>query len=891
MPFSLLARTSFWLFLVVAVVALVLVFAFFGWSVQWLWFRELGYLEVFWRIRLTQVGLFATAFVLAGTFFWANGYALARTVLDGRIGILAGWSNPAAVKAALAVVPTIGAFFFAGVFSLAWDEFVRLSFAGEFGRADPILGREIGFYVFTLPFLEAVQDFLVSVIAVGTAPHLVALNQLGVFRDWKIVDEALRRRVLRILGANAVLFLLAWGWGYYLDRFELLYDSDGTVFGPGYADVNVVLPALAVMIGATFAVIGAIVFGVVQGRLQVPLLGGVAYAVLAAASLVVVPGIFEQFVVKPNELDLEEPFLRHNIDLTRLAYGLDRVQEQSYPAFTELTAEAIAANDDTLRNVRLWDWRPLLQTYRQIQEIRLYYQFHDVDVDRYVLDGEVRQVLLSARELARDLPDKAATWLNHRLQYTHGYGLAMSLATHEDAEGVPTLVVKDLPPVTAGGIEVTWPAIYYGGRMSGYRIVNTNIKELDHPSGDANVYTRYAGAGGIELDSIWKRLLFTWNRFDVNILISSYITGESRIQLWREVAERVSRVAPFLLLDEDPYLVVVGGRLKWIQDAYTHSESFPYSEPYAGGLNYIRNSVKAVVDAYDGSVDFYAMETADPVLAAYARAFPKMFKPLKEMPPELKAHLRYPRDLFGAQVRMYERYHMRIPQVFYNNEDLWALAREKYGGKLAPMKPYYILMRLPGEERLEFLLMTPLTPENRDNMIAWMAARSDFPGYGDLIVYKFPKERLIFGPLQIEALIDQDTEISRQLSLWDQHGSRVIRGNLIAIPIEHSLLYVEPVYLIAELNDVPQLKRVIVAYDDRVAMEPTLAGALRVVLGEALGPSVAAGALDTDLLPAIRERIEGAERALREGDWQAFGEAMGALKRFLDEAAGTTPAQ
>ncbi|MCG8511325.1 MAG: UPF0182 family protein, partial [Rhodospirillales bacterium] len=401
----------------------------------------------------------------------------------------------------------------------------------------------------------------------------------------------------------------------------------------------------------------------------------------------------------------------------------------------------------------------------------------------------------------------------------------------------------------------------------------------------------------VPLSSHWRRLLFAWNRLDVNIAISSYVTPESRIQMWRPVAERVNRVAPFLTLDRDPYLVVSDGRLYWIQDAYTVSQSFPYSEPFDGGANYIRNTVKVVVDAYEGSVDFYVIDDTEPILKAYAAAFPGLFKPLTDMPANLKNHLRYPRDLFNAQVRKYKRYHMRIPQVFYNNEDLWTLSEEKYGGKLAPMQPYYILMRLPGETQLQFLLMIPLTPDSKDNMIAWMGARSDFPGYGELIVYKFPKERLIYGPLQIEALIDQDTLISRQLSLWDQRGSRVIRGNIFVIPINHSILYVEPVYLIAEINDLPQLKRVIVAHGSTVAMERTLNDALRVVFGgDGTGDGGAQPALPwtgtdppSELLSRIRDGIARAEEALQRGDWTAFGEAMDAVKRLTEGEVGPSP--
>ena len=886
MLISLMGRTGFWLAAVAVVLALMVAAGFLGWTAEWMWFRELGHEQVFWRMRLAQGGLFAAAFVVVSVYVWINGRALVHTVLNG-FPVAAGGSNPAMVKGALIVVPTLTGLFFAVVFSLAWDELLRFRFGGGFGQVDPILGREVGFYVFTLPFIDAVQNMALSVAVLGLAAHLAIYNQLGAFRDWRTLDEDLRRRLLRTLGANGVFFLLAWGWGYYLDRFELLFQSQGTVFGPGYVDVNIVLPGLSVMIGASFALIVAIFAGMWRNKLQLPLLGIGAYVVLAVVVFLGVPGFFQNFVVTPNELVLEEPFLDHNIAFTRRAFDLDRVKEESYPVVTELTLDEATENGDTLRNVRLWDWRPLLQTYRQLQEIRLYYRFHAVDVDRYVLPGGVRQVLLSARELAPDLPDKAETWLNHKLQYTHGYGVAMSLATHENPQGVPTLVVKNLPPVAERGLRIDRPAIYYGEDMPGYRIVNTGIKELDYPRGDANVYTSYAGGGGVQLESFWRRVLFAWNRFDINIVISSYVTPQSRIQLWRDVEERVHRIAPFLDLDGDPYLVIHDGRLVWIQDAYTVSGSFPYSEPHETGVNYIRNSVKVVVDAYEGSVDFYAMDREDPILVAYSKAFPGLFQPLDAMAPGLKAHLRYPRDLFGAQVRKYRRYHMQIPQVFYNNEDLWTLAREKYGGKLAPMKPYYILMRLPGEERLEFLLMTPLTPENRDNMIAWMAARSDFPGYGDLIVYKFPKERLIYGPLQIEALVDQDTLISRQLSLWDQRGSRVIRGNLIAIPLNHSLLYVEPVYLIAELNDVPQLKRVIVAHGDRVAMEPTLDAALRVVLGGAEAtPAPSGDNVDGDVLSGTRELFDRAQRALEEGNWAGFGAAMGELKEFLDAAEG-----
>ena len=489
--------------------------------------------------------------------------------------------------------------------------------------------------------------------------------------------------------------------------------------------------------------------------------------------------------------------------------------------------------------------------------------------------------MLAVRELADDLPDSADTWVNRHLQYTHGYGVAMSLTAEKDPYGGPILVVKDLPPRGRAGLALDRPQVYYSETTPHYRVVATAVAELDYPKGDENVYSHYRGGGGVLLDAFWKRLLFAWDQWDFNIAISGYVTPESRLQLWRNVRERVERIAPFLRLDRDPYPVIGGGKLYWIQDAYTTADGFPYAEPDGGGFNYIRNSVKAVVDAYEGRVTFYVMDTLDPVLAVYRQALPEVFRPFAELPETLRGHLRYPQDLFQVQVGKYSRYHMTVAQVFYNGEDQWAAPREKYGGEVIEMKPYYVLMKLPQEDRLQFLLMTPLTPYRRDNMIAWMAARCDFPAYGELLVYKLPKERLVVGPNQVEAMIDQDTLISQQLSLWDQRGSRVIRGNLLVIPIDHAFIYVEPVYLIAEATDIPQLKRVIVSDGRRLAMEPTLEAALRAVFGT--GRRAAAPREDGQVtaLAAARAALETAERALRAGDWDGFGAAMQALKGLL----------
>jgi uncharacterized membrane protein (UPF0182 family) len=600
--------------------------------------------------------------------------------------------------------------------------------------------------------------------------------------------------------------------------------------------------------------------------------------------------------VDPNELARERPYLEHNIAGTRRAFGIDAVDERAYPATSDLVMRDIETNRETVRNIRLWDYRPLLVALRQIQQIRLYYRFYDVDVDRYRLADGYLQTMLAARELTSELPERADTWVNHHLQFTHGYGVAMSLATQEDEQGTPTLVIKDLPPGATRGAPVGNPAIYYGEHVPNYHIVPSGVRELDYPAGDANVYASYAGTGGVPLDSFWRRLLFAWHFKDLKILLTDYVTEGSRMQMRQSLQDRVHRIAPFLRLDRDPYMVTTPEGLFWIQDAYTTSDRYPYSEPYdASGdegipgprFNYIRNSVKVVMNAYDGSVGFYVMDEGDPVLAAYRRAFPALFRPLAELPDGLVDHLRYPIDLFEAQVARYAAYHMRDPQVFYNREDLWTGPFEKYGGQTVLMEPYYVLMRLPDEERLEFMLMLPMTPRGRDNMIAWIAARSDFPGYGEIVAFKLPKERLIYGPMQVEALIDQNTEISRQLTLWDQRGTRVIRGNLLVVPIDHSLLYVEPVYLVAAENELPQLKRVIVAVGDRVAMEPTLEGALAALFGapSPAGPPAASPVL----LPAVRDRLAEAEAALARGDWTAFGAAMEALKAIAEPPSDADP--
>ncbi len=892
------------LFMALALVGIGL-FKLLDWTAEYHWFEALGYESVFWTIRELKLFSFLAAFTFAFAYFWINIRIFTvnsdLTVVNdalkmwwlgrplGPVGSTASHSDLGKTSRTrtpdlLILATVLSALVFGFVFYSQWDTLLRFWWTQPYGESDPIFSQDISFYLFELPFLNLLQNSLQIVSLL-----VFILLALGYFyagnlpAEWKRLTTV-STEVLFHLAVNLTVFFLAVAWGFYLDRFELLLSQRGAVFGIGYTEFHVVLPAIWILLVATLCLIPILFVAQHRRKARLLVITISGYATMLLLGLAFVPIGVQSFVVEPNELGLETPFLRHNIALTRKAYQLEQVGERSYDALGDLESTTLLKNQQTIDNIRLWDWRPLSETFRQIQQIRTYYEFSDVDVDRYRFGDETRQVMLAVRELSNTLPNKADTWVNRRLQYTHGYGLVMSLTAKKSAEGNPILMVKDLPPHGERGISVQKPAIYYGENMRGYRIVNTAVREFDFPKGDQNVYTRYGGHGGINIGSIWKKLLFSWHQFDLNIAITSYVTPQSRIQFWRDVKSRVERIAPFLRFDNDPYPVLSNGRIYWVQDAYTVSSHFPYSEPHRDGYNYIRNSVKVVVDAYDGNANFYVIDSKDPVLAVYRQALPTLFTSLEKMPNDLRRHLRYPQDLFEAQVTKYSTYHMTVPQVFYNGEDLWAVPREKYGGEVINMKPYYILVRLPGEEELQFLLMLPLTPANRANMIAWMAARSDFPRYGELLVYKLPKERLIPGPIQVEAKIDQDTLISQQLSLWDQRGSRVVRGNLLVIPIDQSFIYVEPVYLIAEDSAIPQLKRVIVSDGEKLAMEPTLREALKKVFGlETSKPIQSDVRSEASEVSAAREALAKAEEALRDGNWDLFGRAMLELKELLAE--------
>jgi uncharacterized membrane protein (UPF0182 family) len=808
--------------------------------VKYLWMGQLHYTGVFWTLFTVQWTMYAASFAVVFLFMWLN---LRQALRNG--GMPAGRGlmprallpvdddpelqlalTPHLLHSAIVIISLGIAWLAASAFFGQWDTWLRFRYGGTFGVADPLYGIDVGFYVFHLPFYQMLQTsvMLLTVLALGGVglvyAYFKAVSLSRSSSKWQ--DES----AISHFSVLLFIFFGNWGVGLLLDHYELVYSTLGVVYGAGYTAAHLTLVALWGMVALSVVACVLLVVNFFRPRMQPLLLGSAGFIAIYALAVVVIPNLFQKFIVQPSELAYETPYLNHYIDYTRRAYDLKDVQETSYPALADLTPAVIARNQDTIENIRLWDARPLLQMYQQTQAIRLYYQFYNVAVDRYHLADGYHQVMLATRELSPTLPAAAQTWVNEYLQFTHGYGLVMNSVSSTLGSGFPQYLLENVPATSNYGLNITQPAIYYGQTMPGYRIVATGTKEFDYPKGNDNVYTSYAGSGGIPLDSFWRRVLFAWTQKDINILLTSYIQPQTRIQIWRDIQQRVSKIAPFLQLDADPYPVLSGGRLFWIQDAYTTSDQFPYADPHPAGfaanVNYIRNSVKVVADMYDGSVQFYAMNPDDPILAAYSRAFPGVFKDLATLSPDLKAHLRYPEDLFAIQTDEYKTFHMTDPQVFYNREDLWVAPNETYAGQRAPMDPYYMLMKLPGSDTLEYLLMTPFTPQGRSNMISWMAARSDFPNYGSKLFYELPKDKLTYGPSQIEAMIDQNPTISQQLTLWDQSGSRVIRGKLIVTPIENAFLYIVPLYLQAAGENFPQLKRVIAVTGDKVVMEPTL---------------------------------------------------------------------
>ena len=884
---------------------IILLTAFIGrFYIPMIWLSSVNYLSVFWKIIFTQlwVGIFFAAlfFILSFiNFNYARRYAPAIQIdpasENGERPEMQIYRSLQSFKISKKFV--IG---FSLVLSILmgisetanWEKILMYLNRVPFGMDDPVFGQDIGFYLFSLPFLEYLRNWLsfaIGLILIIVLVVYVAKRAIKFEYRKLTIDPPVKLHLSLLLG----VFLLIQVASFWINARKILYSSQGLIYGAGYTDIHISL--LAIRVSMILCIIAAIVIFVTarNENIFLPILSVVTiigiYFILGG----LLPGIFQRVFVSPNELARERQYLTNNIEMTRKAYALDKIVEKDFPIDEKISYENIQNNPETVSNIRLWDWRPIEQTFNQIQSIRLYYEFLGVDVDRYHLNGDYQQVMIAARELdSNRLAQEAQTWVNERLTFTHGYGAVLSPVNMVESDGLPHLSIKDIPPVSSVGLNIDRPEIYYGEKTEEYVIVNTDNREFDYPLGDENVYTHYGGTGGVSISSLWRRLMFAIQFGDVNILLTGSINQDSRIMLHRNVIDRTRQIAPFLVYDSDPYIVIADdGKLYWIQDAYTISNDFPYSKPYSRLFNYIRNSVKVVVDTYNGDVDFYIVDPEDPIIQVYDKIFPDLFKSIDKMPEDLHSHIRYPEDLFKVQTEMFSDYHMQNPDVFYNKEDYWNTPKELYRGEEIAMEPYYLIAKLPDFEEEEFILITPYTPVNKNNMIAWLAARNDDEEYGELLVYKFPKDKLIYGPMQVEALIDQDSEISQQITLWSQSGSAVIRGNLLVIPIEDSVFYVEPLYLRAEQGEIPQLRRVIVSDGSEVSMAVDLDTAIRLLFGKALG-EIKEEVMDRIILEegtTLNSLIENANQyylnatnAAQEGKWTEYGENLENLKNALE---------
>lgn len=877
-----------------------------GLVVDALWFDELGYREVFRTALLARLAVRAVAGLFMLAFFFVNLRLAAGSFGSIRRRISNIEIHEEIPGRYLNLMALAGAAFLALLFSAAiggsWLDILMWWHRESFGLVDPLHARDVGFYVFELPVHRLIQSVLfLLVISVLVVLAVIYVTSGGL----EITENRLRFRdgPLRHMVANVALLFLILAWGYRLDLLELVFSDRSVVYGASYADVHAQVLGYRVLTALALAGFGVTVYDLVRRRYTLTLTAIGALILGAIVLKGLYPGAVQQFEVEPNEIVKEAPYIARNIAYTRRAFDLDAIVERPFEVDDQPPAAALAGAEETIRNIRLWDWRPLLDTYSQLQKLRLYYEFEDVDVDRYQLGEGPRQVMLAGREMdVEELAPNVQTWQNQHLIFTHGYGLVMSPVNEVTPEGLPVFYLSDIPPTAPDSLgdvlSVERPEIYFGERTTNYVLVATRGQEFDYPQGDQNIYTSYAGNGGLPVDATWRRALFGWYLGSLKLLLTDGITPDSRLLLFRHIRQRVERIAPFLEYDGDPYLVLLDGRLLWVLDAYTTSDRYPYSEPVRltehRPINYIRNSVKVVIDAYHGSVTFYAWDESDPILRAFRSIFPGLFEPVSSMPEGLAAHLRYPEDLFTIQAEVLRSYHMEDPRVFYNREDMWNTPNEIYQGQPARMDPYYVQLQLPDDDQPTFQLVLPFTPTRRDNMIALLAAKSDPWNYGQRVIYQFPKDRLVFGPMQVEARIDQDPTISEQITLWSQKGSSVIRGNLLAIPIGRSVLYVEPLYLQAQQSQLPELRRVIAAYGPRIVMEPTLEAAMRALVGAAGGraetepgaepaASTRVAGDEGDLGRQARAAYERAVAAQRRGDWAAYGEALEELGRLLED--------
>jgi uncharacterized membrane protein (UPF0182 family) len=810
------------------------------------------------------------------------------------------------------------ALFFASTVGIAssasWQIILKYLNQIPFGIKDPIFNLDVAFQMFSVPFFEFLLGigYQAIILAIFLASLVHWINGGIAIRPGARRIEAHAKAHLSVLFA---MFFILLAISFRINAYDLLQSAMGVVYGAGYTDVHAKLPALTVLSISSIIAAFLFVINIHYKGWKLPVASIAFLVIVGIVAGGIYPAIIQSLRVAPNEIGKETPYIKHSINYTNKAYKLDEIKQTGFPANQGINQQVLDNNRENLDNTRLWDWEPLLKTYNQIQSMRLYYDFKDVDVDRYqTKDGTVRQLAIAARELnTNSLANNARTWFNQHLVYTHGYGIIANRVNEFTEDGLPRLIVEDIPPKSEDdALKVDQPQIYFGevtpdnhgDPTDDYVIVNSKTKEFDYPKGDDNKYTSYKGTDGVTLGNVFKKALFAWRFGSLKLFLSDSVDGNSKVQFYRNIIERARLVAPFLDFENDPYVVVDNGKLYWMIDAFTTDSRYPYSQPYDGQHNYIRNSVKVVVDAYNGTTNFYVFDKQDPLLKTYSKAFPGLFKDSSQMSAGLRKHIRYPESLFSIQSQMFAKFHMKDVRVFYYGEDLWNISKDLANGEQQNIEPYYMQMVMPGESKARYNLLNTFTPVNKNNMIAWMSAGCDPDNYGKITVYMLPKQKLVYGPMQIDARINQTPDISQQLTLWNQQGSRVIRGNIFVIPVEDSILYVEPLYLQSEQTELPELKRVIVAYGSKIAMEKDLATAINTVFGKQAGQDQGQsniqkpGAANQDetqpsgtsvpasvneLADKANQQFSEAEQKARSGDWAGYGQAMDKLKKTLTE--------
>lgn len=939
------------------IIAIVIILGLFlsliGFITDFMWFRELGYVSVFFTKLFTQIKIGVPTFVLV-TFlayiylkFLKRGYFIKvssdEPVNHGRLNLIS-WGLAAAYGA-------ITTFF---TVTKLWFDFLQFINSTSFGKKDPLYDMDISFYAFKLDFIEEVNQIVLVLLIAFAVLTVIYYSILLTVRTPKIFEEkaqavdeeeeqsqaqggagngfdnlngmfgkfteaftgkagggfkrpsrthrsfdnqnlkmlvSIAEKQLIIVG---VLFFLMVGVNFFLKQYDLLFGSTGAVHGAGFTDVNITLWMYRIiMVLAVFAAVGFAV-GISRRHIKPAVVAPIIMIIIGVAgtgaALVV-----QNLVVTPDEINKESRYLERNIEYTQTAYGLNDVNKKEFAASNDLTGEDISNNDETISNIRINDYEPAKTFYNQTQSIKQYYSFNDVNVDRYNINGEYTQTFLSAREIDENSIND--TWLNKHLKYTHGYGITLSRVDKITASGQPDMLIGGIPPVSdVDEIKITRPEIYYGELTNNYVLTNTSEEEFDYPDGNENKYTTYEGDAGIKLNPL-NRFMFAVKERSLKLLVSGNVKSSSKILINRNIKERVKQIMPYLEYDKSPYMVTVDGKLYWIIDAYTYTNRYPYSEPFSdtSDTNYIRNSVKVVIDAYNGTTDYYIVDDTDPIAQNFKKIYPDLFKDIKDMPEGIKAHIRYPSTLLNIQAQVYQRYHMNDVKVFYQNEDLWQISSEIYGTEEQTMSPNYYIMKLPGEDSAEFVNSIPFTPKDKKNLMGLFVARNDGGNYGELILYQMPKSQTVYGPMQIEAQIDQNTEISKEFSLWNSSGSKYSRGNMFVVPIEDSLLYIEPVYLEATNSSIPEVKRVIVVYGDNIAYEATLAEALNSMFGEGSAyeredsgntDTTSGGNGDelsqTEIIKRAQDAFDNAQNAQKNGDWAKYGEYLNELDKYLN---------